>query len=113
MTGDLLIHALLGLLPVCCFLAALVYLDSYKLVPMRWILGAIGLGCVAAVVSYPLNTGIGGLLDIDFVSLTRYVAPVVEEALKALIIVVLIHNNRIGFLVDAAIFGFAVGTGFA
>ena len=110
---DFVVHALLGLLPVCCFLAALVYLDSYKLVPMRWILSAIGLGCVAAVVSYPLNTGIGGLLDIDFVSLTRYVAPVVEEALKALIIVVLIHNNRIGFLVDAAIFGFAVGTGFA
>jgi RsiW-degrading membrane proteinase PrsW (M82 family) len=110
---DFVVHALLGLLPVCCFLAALVYLDSYKLVPMRWILSAIGLGCVAAIVSYPLNTGVGGLLDIDFVSLTRYVAPVVEEALKALIIVVLIHNNRIGFLVDAAIFGFAIGTGFA
>jgi RsiW-degrading membrane proteinase PrsW (M82 family) len=29
------------------------------------------------------------------------------------VIVLLIHANRIGFLVDAAIFGFAVGTGFA
>ena len=113
MTGSFLIHTLLGLLPVCCFLAALVYLDSYKLVPMRWILGAIGLGCVAAVTSYPLNVAAGELLDISFVTLTRYVAPVIEEALKALIIMVLIRNNRIGFLVDAAIFGFAVGTGFA
>ena len=113
MTGDLIIRALLGLLPVCCFLAALVYLDSYKLVPMRWILGAIGLGCVAAVVSYPFNVAAGDLLDITFVTLTRYVAPVIEEALKALIIVILIRNNRIGFLVDAAIFGFAVGAGFA
>jgi len=110
---NFIVHALVGLLPVCCFLAALVFLDSYKLVPMRWILGAIGLGCVATIVSYPLNVGIGGLLNIDFVTLTRYVAPVIEEALKALIIVVLIRNNRIGFLVDAAIFGFAVGTGFA
>ena len=113
MTGSFLIHALLGLLPVCCFLAALVYLDSYKLVPMRWILAAIGMGCLAVVVSYPINVGVGGLLGIDFVSLTRYFAPVVEEMLKALIIVALIRSNRIGFLVDAAIFGFAVGTGFA
>ena len=110
---DFVVHALLGLLPVCCFLAALVYLDSYKLVPMRWILGAIGMGCVAAVVSYPFNVAAGDLLDINFVTLTRYVAPVIEEALKALIIVILIRNNRIGFLVDAAIFGFAVGAGFA
>jgi len=110
---DLVVHALVGLLPVCCFLTALVFLDSYKLVSMRWILSAIGLGCVAAIVSYPLNVGFGDLLNIDFVSLTRYVAPIVEEALKALIIIVLIHHNRIGFLVDAAIFGFAVGTGFA
>ena len=34
MVADPVLHALLGLLPVCCFLAALVYLDSYKLVPL-------------------------------------------------------------------------------
>ena len=113
MTGDFFIHALFGLLPVCCFLAALVYLDSYKLIPMRWILAAIGMGCLAVVVSYPINVGVGGLLEIDFVTLTRYFAPVIEEMLKAMIIVALIRGNRIGFLVDAAIFGFAVGTGFA
>ncbi len=113
MTADFLIHALLGLLPVCCFLAALMYLDSYKLVPIRWVVATIVLGCGAAVASYPLN--IGGLdwFDIEFIAYTRYVAPFVEEALKALIIVVLIRHNRIGFLVDAAIMGFAVGAGFA
>jgi len=112
-TGSFLIHALVGLLPVCCFLAALVYLDSYKLVPMRWILSAIGLGCISAIVSYPLNVGTIELLSIEFVTLTRYVAPVIEEALKAMIIIALIRNNRVGFLVDAAIFGFAIGAGFA
>jgi RsiW-degrading membrane proteinase PrsW (M82 family) len=35
------------------------------------------------------------------------------EALKALVLVALIRANRIAFLVDAAIFGFAVGAGFA
>jgi len=112
-TVDIALHALLGLLPVVCFLGALVYLDSYKLIPMRWILGTIGSGCVAAVLSYPIN--IAGLewLQLGFATYTRYAAPIVEEALKALIIVVLIRHNRIGFLVDAAIFGFAVGAGFA
>ena len=56
MTVDFVTHALLGLLPVCCFLAALVYLDSYKLVPIRWVLATIVLGCGAAVLSYPINT---------------------------------------------------------
>lgn len=113
MASDLALHALLGLLPVCFFLGALVYLDSYKLVPMHWILRAIALGCVAGILSYPLNAGARELLDIEFVTLTRYVAPFVEEALKALIILLLVRNNRVGFLVDAAIFGFAVGAGFA
>jgi RsiW-degrading membrane proteinase PrsW (M82 family) len=113
MNGNLAIQLLLGLLPVTCFLAALVWLDSYKLVRIRWVLAAIGLGCVAAAVSYPVNTAGIRLLQVDFISYTRYAAPVFEEGLKALIIVMLMRNNRVGFLVDAAIFGFAVGTGFA
>ena len=113
MTADLVLHALLGLLPVCCFLAALVYLDSYKLVSLRWVLSAIALGCVAALASYPLNIAGLALLGMEFLTYTRYIAPFVEEALKALVIVVLIRRNRVGFLVDAAIFGFAVGAGFA
>ncbi len=40
-------------------------------------------------------------------------SPLIEEALKATVILFLIRLNRIGFLVDAAIMGFAVGTGFA
>jgi RsiW-degrading membrane proteinase PrsW (M82 family) len=110
---DIALHALLGFLPVTCFLGALVVLDSYKLVPLRWILGTIGLGAVAGILSYPCNVGASALLDIDFVVLTRYVAPVIEEALKGLIVLALIRNNRIGFPVDAAIYGFAVGAGFA
>ena len=113
MTADFALHGLLGLLPVCCFLGALVYLDSYKLIPMRWIVGTITLGCITAIVSYPVNVVGLEWLNVDFSIYTRYVAPLVEEALKALIVFMLIRNNRIGFLVDAAIFGFAVGAGFA
>jgi len=110
---DFVAHALVGLLPVCCFLGALVFLDSYKLVPIRWVLGVIGLGCVAGLLSYPLNVGSRNILGIDFLTLTRYVAPFIEEALKGMIVVYLVRRNRIGFPVDAAIFGFGVGAGFA
>ena len=113
MTADFVLHALLGLLPVCCFLAALVYLDSYKLVPLKWVVGTIILGCATGVASYPLNWIGLQWLDVGFTAYTRYVAPITEEALKATVIWVLMRNNRIGFLVDAAIFGFAVGAGFA
>ena len=113
MTADFFIHALLGLLPVCCFLAALMYLDSYKLVPIRLVISTIVLGCGSAVASYPMNLVGLDWFNIEFISYTRYVAPFVEEALKASIIIVLMRRNRIGFLVDAAILGFAVGAGFA
>ncbi len=113
MTTDLVTHLLLGLLPVCCFLAALVYLDSYKLVPIRRVLAVIALGCLTAALSYPFSMIGLDLIGIDFTPYTRYIAPAIEEALKAAVVVILLRQNRIGFLVDAAILGFAVGAGFA
>jgi RsiW-degrading membrane proteinase PrsW (M82 family) len=112
-TTDLVTHLLLGLLPVSCFLAALVYLDSYKLVPIRRVLTVIALGCLTAALSYPFSMIGLDVIGIDFTTYTRYIAPAIEEALKAAIVVILLRQNRIGFLVDAAILGFAVGAGFA
>lgn len=109
----MILHLLLALLPVCCFLASLVYLDSYKLVPLKRVVGVIGLGAAAAVASYPINVLGLETLAVDFTAYTRYAAPMIEEVLKALIVIALIRTNRIGFLVDAAICGFAVGAGFA
>jgi RsiW-degrading membrane proteinase PrsW (M82 family) len=113
MTVTVLIHALLGLLPVICFLAGLVYLDSYRLVGVRWILGTIAVGGVLAGIAYLLNGWLMVVLDMEFMSYSRYLAPPVEETLKGLVILALVRLHRIGFLVDAAIYGFAVGTGFA
>ena len=111
--ADVLIRGLVGLLPVASFLAVLLYLDSYKLVKLRSVIAVVGAGMVTAGVSYVANGLLLSASEIDFISFTRYVAPVTEELLKALVIAALIRAHRIGFLVDAAIFGFAVGTGFA
>jgi len=103
---------LAGVLPVLLFLAALLILDSYKLTTRRAVLRSIGWGLVAAGIAYVVNASLlrAGL---DSVLLRRYAAPVVEESLKAALLVMLIRRGRVGFLVDAAIHGFAAGAGFA
>jgi RsiW-degrading membrane proteinase PrsW (M82 family) len=106
-----LVRTALGLAPVLCFLAALVLLDSYKLVRLRAVVAVVVAGMLVAGVAYWIN---GLLLEhIEFTVYTRYVAPLIEELLKGLVIVTLIRMHRIGFLIDAAILGFAVGAGFA
>lgn len=113
MTVATLLSAALCLLPVLCFLAALFFLDSYELVPLRLIVAMLGVGMAAAGASYLANAALIGALGSDLEPYTRHVSPLVEEALKALVIVWLIRTHRVGFLVDAAIVGFALGSGFA
>ena len=113
MTAEFTVKTLVGLVPVLLFLAFLIFLDSYRLLRLRTVLAVIAAGGAAALAALAVN---GALLDwsgVDFVTYTRYLAPPVEEALKALVVVYLFRSHRIGFLVDAAILGFAVGAGFA
>jgi RsiW-degrading membrane proteinase PrsW (M82 family) len=107
------VRIVLGLLPVFSFLVVLILLDGYKLVRPRWIAGLIAAGAVTAVASLFLNGAILDHTEIDENRLVRIIAPAVEELLKGAIVIVLLMRRRIGFLVDAAIFGFAVGAGFA
>src|SRR5215208_7139377 len=106
MPVDILLHALVGLLPVLGFLAALVYLDSYKLVTLRAVIAVVACGVAMAGAGYFVNGLALRLVPIELASFSRYVAPITEELLKGLVIVGLIRVHRIGFLVDAAIFGF-------
>jgi RsiW-degrading membrane proteinase PrsW (M82 family) len=110
---DLLTRLLVGILPVLFFLAVLIYLDSYKLLGLRSVLLTILAGAAAAGAAFLINIFFLEVIDIAELSMRRYVAPVTEELLKAALLVYLMSRRRIGFLVDAAIFGFAVGTGFA
>lgn len=89
------------------------FLDSYKLVRFRAIAMAIIAGCVAAAASFLLNTWILQVTGMDGSVYRRYGTPVVEELIKSFYLIYLIRSGRIGFMVDAAIFGFAIGAGFA
>lgn len=102
-----------ALLPVLCFLGLLVLLDSFKLVPFSQVLRSVLWGILAALAGLVLNQALLARVDWSILSFSRYAAPVIEETLKALPVIWLIRKQRCGFLVDAAIHGFAVGAGFA
>ena len=112
MAFDFAITAL-ALLPVLIFLVVLVWMDSYKLVRLRTVLVVIAIGGLSACAAMYLNGWLIHALGLELRPYSRYVSPVLEETLKALVIVYLFRSSRIGFLVDAAIMGFAVGAGFA
>lgn len=103
----------LGLFPVLAFLVALVLIDSFKLVRPRVVVQTILIGCLAAVVSYLINSRAAALIPISLTNYSRYAAPWVEECVKAAYVVYLLRSRRVGFAVDSAIYGFAIGAGFA
>jgi RsiW-degrading membrane proteinase PrsW (M82 family) len=115
------VHSILGsvvnlsvsLLPVVIFLLVLIALDSFKLVHFRAVLLAILYGSVAAFACLWLNSWLLGAVVADPNVFAHHVAPAVEETVKGGLLVVLIRRRRVGFMVDAAIYGFSIGAGFA
>ena len=106
-------NVVVALLPVLLLLVLLQLMDSYKLVRIVTVAAAIAAGMCVAVACLPLHAWFIDTTGIDLKPFMRYVAPATEETLKACVIIVLLWRRRIGFLVDAAVLGFAVGTGFA
>lgn len=103
----------ISLIPVFVFLVALIFLDSFKLVSLRSVLVAVGAGLVAALGCLFINGWLSSAIALEKLTYSRYVAPLIEEAAKALFIIYLIRWKRVGFMVDAAIYGFAMGAGFS
>ncbi|TVR38918.1 MAG: PrsW family intramembrane metalloprotease [Bacteroidia bacterium] len=102
-----------GFFPVMLFLLCLFLLDSFKLVSARWLVACLLWGIISAVIAFFVNTAVVEGVHLSYEALTRYVAPVTEELIKAALLFVLIARRQIGFMIDAAIYGFAIGTGFA
>jgi RsiW-degrading membrane proteinase PrsW (M82 family) len=106
-------HVAIAVLPAFLFLGALLLMDSFKLVRPASVGLALAYGMASALACAALHGYLLETMAIDLRVLTRYVAPLTEEAAKALFVAYLISRRRVGFVVDAAVQGFAVGTGFA
>ncbi len=82
---------------------------SYKLVLISFIWGGI-----AVPISLILaNQLVYNFRLVDITTLSRYLAPVIEELLKAAVLILLVQQSRFTYFVDGAIYGVAVGMGFA
>jgi len=111
--GHLAIAVAVALLPVLLFLGVLVRFDSFRLVRRRRVLVAMAMGACGALLSYVANTFVLDLFALPTVTFAIMVAPFIEEAIKGTWVAWQIKQGQVGFLIDAAILGFATGAGFA
>jgi RsiW-degrading membrane proteinase PrsW (M82 family) len=102
-----------ALVPVLVMTAIFIWLDVFKLVSFWETMGLLALGGIVAAAAYPLSGVFLDRLPIGFSLYSRFVAPWIEEALKAIVVISLFRFNRIGLKLDAVIMGFAVGAGFS
>lgn len=113
MVADLVLKALIAMAPVLILLVVFDRLDVFNLIPARDIALLVLAGCVLALLGFLANWRVLDGFPIGRSTFTRYVSPVIEETMKAAPIVFLFARNRLGFKLDAAIAGFAVGAGFS
>ncbi len=108
-----LIKIIVSLIPAFLFLGLLLYLDSLKLVNQVLLLICLGWGLMSAGFCFFINTYLISTIGIPFETYSGFVAPVVEESIKLMMLLILIRKNKIGFMIDAAIYGFAIGSAFS
>ena len=107
------VKVIVSISPVFIFLAALVFLDSYKLVRLPSIVKTICVGGLVGVVCFFITSWVLKRFDWDFDFYSNFISPVLEESLKAAYLIYLMKKGKVGFMVDGAIYGFAIGAGFA
>src|SRR5512134_4113830 len=97
---DLIVRFAVSLVPVVLFLLTLNYLDSFRLVRPRHIVTALLFGVAAALVSLTINDAVMQATGMKRAMISRYIAPPIEETLKAAWVAWLIARRRVGFMVD-------------
>jgi len=109
----MIVKIAVSLIPVFLFLVLLLYLDSLKLVNKPLLGICLVWGLASAFLSFLANTFLIRHYHIPFEFYSGFIAPFVEEFLKMTLLFVLIRKNRVGFMIDAAIYGFGIGSAFA
>src|SRR6478672_8247093 len=107
------VHWFVALVPVLVMLALFVWLDAFALMSWREVILLLFLGAIGALAAWPISGRLLDALPLGFSLYSRFVAPWIEEAIKASIMAVLFRINRIGYKLDAVISGFAIGAGFS
>ncbi|MBN1284009.1 MAG: PrsW family intramembrane metalloprotease [Anaerolineae bacterium] len=89
-------------------------LDIFKTTRIRTIVIAFLWGATGAIgLAYVVNNALIRNVGLGFTQLSNFVAPIVEEIFKALVLIYLIRHPSFRYFVDGAVYGFAAGIGFA
>jgi RsiW-degrading membrane proteinase PrsW (M82 family) len=107
------LHWGVALVPVLVLLTVFIWLDAFALMSLKEVLLLLLCGAVGALLAWPVSGRLLDTLPIGFSLYSRFIAPWIEEAIKAAIMVMLFRMNRIGYKLDAVISGFAIGAGFS
>ncbi len=110
---EILTKAVIALLPVLTGVLVLLKLDIHRLIGQHLLGRVFVAGGLLAVVSYFFHGALLDATNLSFSTYARGVAPVLEESLKAAVVVWLFRRDRVGFQTDAAIIGFTIGAGFS
>jgi RsiW-degrading membrane proteinase PrsW (M82 family) len=81
---------------------------SFRYVVLSFFWGAVAFSAAAFINRFLIGSGI-----FERLTILQYIAPFEEEILKGLILIYLIRRPQFTYFVDGAIYGFAVGIGFA
>jgi RsiW-degrading membrane proteinase PrsW (M82 family) len=95
------------------FLYIIWILDIYALSDGRVLVQSVGWGIAAFVGALIVQTGLMQANVLSFPQVTFYNAPVLEELLKAFLLLWLASRSRLLHALDGMAYGFAIGTGFA
>lgn len=103
----------LGISIPALFLYIIWSLEIYALGELKLLLTALGWGAIAFVLALVIQNGLLKAGILSFNQITFITAPILEELLKAGIIIWLAARMKLHYAVDGTIYGFAIGTAFA
>jgi RsiW-degrading membrane proteinase PrsW (M82 family) len=87
--------------------------DLYSTGAFRFVVLCFVWGGIAFAAASLINRTLTGSFDVDWSLIVRLIAPIEEEILKGLLLLFLVRRKEFTYFVDGAIYGFAIGIGFA
>ena len=105
-----LVSFLAALLPIAIYIFVVYKLDNFSLLSVKRLLTLVLCGMLTAVVCYGLFMLTGKVMSEKVSDLAN---PVLEEAVKAIPLLILAWRKKMVFFIDSVICGAAVGGGFS
>lgn len=107
------ISIIIALIVPLVFLFLLRTFDLHKTVKFNFNIATLGWGLAAYLLAAQVNPLIQANTGLEWDQIVRFVAPVVEELLKAAVLIWLVNRADFNYVVDGALYGFGAGIGFA